>query len=285
MNLVVGATGYIGAQLHADLKNVGEVIATCSSQDRSEFIKCDLSAPLDFDYEMITSGTTVFLTAALSSPDVCANDYERAWAVNVTGTTEFIKQSISRGACIIFFSSDTVYGEKSEEFDETATPSPAGEYAEMKYAVEMAFMDSPQFKSIRLSYVFSKDDKFTKYLVGCVEKGETASIFHPFYRSVIHRDDVVEGAIVLARNWDDVPQRIINFGGPEVVSRIEYAEALRDTIFSNLKFDVEEPDEDFFKNRPRVIRMQSNILAKLLGREQLTLQEASVIEFSNRYPS
>ena len=95
----------------------------------------------------------------------------------------------------------------------------------------------------------------------------------------------LNGAISLTHNWENVPQQVINFGGPEVVSRIKYAEALRDTVFPNLKFDVEEPDEEFFKNRPRVIRVQSNILAELLGREQLTLQEAAAIEFSKRYIS
>lgn len=280
MNLIVGATGYIGSRLYADLKETSEVIATSSSSKRSGLVTCDLAAPLDFDFDIIKPETCVFLTAALSSPDICANEYDRAWAVNVTGTSVFIEQAMARGARIIFFSSDTVYGEKDEEFDETATCSPAGEYAEMKYAVESAFLGSPLFKSIRLSYVFSKEDKFTQYLASCVDRDEIASIFHPFYRSVIHRNDVVEGVIALARNWHDVPQQVINFGGPDVVSRIDYAEALHDTVFPDLEYEIEEPDEEFFNNRPRVIRMQSNILVQLLGRTQTALRDAAIIEFS-----
>ena len=65
----------------------------------------------------------------------------------------------------------------------------------MKSEVEKRFLGNPFFKTIRLSYVFSREDKFTKYLVGCAQRDEEAELFHPFYRAIIHRDDVVEGAL------------------------------------------------------------------------------------------
>ena len=150
----------------------------------------------------------------------------------------------------------------------------------MKHEVEKRFLSNPLFKAIRLSYVFSREDKFTKYLSGCAERGEEADIFHPFYRAIIHRDDVVEGALALAQRWEDFPQGIINFGGPAVLARTEFGEVLRDTALLNLRFRVTEPDAEFFKNRPRVIRMVSPILASLLGRPAHTLREAAVIEFN-----
>ena len=99
--------------------------------------------------------------ASISAPDICAREHERAWSVNVTGTSEFISRTIERGGRVIFFSSDTVYGECEDPFDESALCKPAGEYAEMKHKVERRFIENPSFKSIRLSYVFSREDKFT----------------------------------------------------------------------------------------------------------------------------
>ena len=223
----------------------------------------------------------MFLTAAISAPDICAREHDRAWAVNVTGTSAFITGAIKRGARVIFFSSDTVYGEREDEFDECATCNPAGEYAVMKREVEKRFFGNPSFKAIRLSYVFSHEDKFTHYLAGCARRNEEVDLFHPFFRAIVHRDDVVAGALALAKRWHEIPEQVINFGGPQVLSRVEFAKCLREVHFHDLRFKVTEPDADFFKNRPRVIAMTSSVFDRLLGRPPRTLCEAARMEFSS----
>lgn len=276
---VVGATGYIGSVLFDYSKKLGTAFGT-SSVEVSSLLFLRLDASSDFDYRKISAGDVVLLTAAISAPDICAHEHDLAWNVNVTGTSIFIANVIARGGRVVFFSSDTVYGEREDEFDESAACSPAGEYAVMKHEVEQRFAGNPSFKAIRLSYVFSREDKFTKYLVGCARRNEEAELFHPFYRAIVHRGDVVEGALALAHRWDEFPQEVINFGGPEVLSRIDFADCLIDAGLSELKYSVIEPDVDFFKNRPRVIAMTSEILPKLLGRPSRSLTDAARFEFS-----
>lgn len=275
---VIGGRGYVGAALYSSTQDGAIGFATASSESEG-FLRLRLEMPGDFANLPISFGDVVFLTAAISSPDVCAREHDRAWAVNVTGTSEFVAKVISRGARVVFFSSDTVYGERDAAFDESVIINPAGEYAEMKAEVERRFLGNPLFKSIRLSYVFSREDKFTKYLSGCAERGEEADLFHPFYRAIVHRNDVVDGALALARRWDEFPQQVINFGGPEVFSRIDFAECLQRNALPSLRFRVTEPGDEFFKNRPRVIAMTSDILPKLLARPSRTLVEAARIEF------
>ena len=276
---VIGGRGYIGAALFSSIPAGVFGFATASSESEG-FLRLRLDVPGDSANLPISSGDVVFLTAAISAPDVCAREHERAWAVNVTGTVEFVSRAISRGARVIFFSSDTVYGEHGDVFDESATTNPAGEYAEMKAAVENEFVGNSLFKAVRLSYVFSRQDKFTRYLAGCADRGEEADLFHPFCRAIVHRDDVVEGCLALARRWDDFPQQVINFGGPEVLSRVDFAEALKQHPMRNLQFRVTEPGEEFFRNRPRVIAMSSGIFMRLLGRPCRALDEAIRIEFA-----
>lgn len=275
---VIGASGYIGKLLYKKAKQQFCVYGTTFSNS-SELIHLSLYAPDNFDFELIEKNDVIFFTAAISAPDICSTDFKRSWEINVIGTSKFISNAILRGARVVFFASDTVYGEIDDRFDEQALGNPAGEYAAMKYAVEMQFLGNPLFKSIRLSYVFSKEDKFVNYLSGCAERGEEAELFHPFYRAIIHRDDVIEGVISLALRWDYFPQKVINFGGPELLSRIEFAEDLKLIAFPNLKYRVTEPGDEFFKNRPRVIAMSSDILPTLLGRPTRTLAEAARIEF------
>jgi len=278
--LIVGATGYIGSALFANANKVGSALGT-SSSGGNDLLPLRLDAPADFDYGKIRSGDVVLLTAAISAPDICAREHDRAWAVNVTGTSSFIQSVIDCGARVVFFSSDTVYGEREDAFDESVACNPAGEYAEMKCEVEQRFSGNASFKAIRLSYVFSREDKFSRYLAGCAERNEEADLFHPFFRAIVHRGDVVEGALALAACWDDVPEQVINFGGPQVLSRIEFAECLRETHLHDLRFKVTEPGADFFKNRPRVIAMRSPVFSRLLGRPPRSLCEAALLEFGS----
>jgi dTDP-4-dehydrorhamnose reductase len=241
-------------------------------------LKLRLDMPDAFDYDEV-GRSVVFLTAAVSSPDICARECERARAVNVIGTSTFIKNAIERGARVIFFSSDTVYGEREEEFDEDTACNPAGEYAAMKREVELRFAGNPSFKAIRLSYVFSREDKFTQYLSSCAQRNEEAKLFHPFFRSIVYRDDVVEGALALAERWHEFPEQVINFGGPQILSRVDFAEHLRNIHLHALRFKVTEPNADFFLNRPRIIAMNSPIFTRLLGRVPHTFFEAAHLEF------
>lgn len=278
--IIVGGSGYIGKKL-VDQSKIKFPTKYTSSKPSQSALQLDLRSPSQFDYDVIEKGDTILLSAAISAPDVCSNEFDMAWSINVTGTIEFIENVISHGGRVIFFSSDTVYGEKVDKFDETATSNPAGEYAEMKHAVEKRFSSEPSFKAVRLSYVFSSADKFTKYLVGCAQGEEEADLFHPFYRAIIHRDDVIEGVLALAERWSEFPHKVINFGGPEVISRVDFAECLKQTSLPNLRFKITQPHDDFFKNRPRTIAMTSDVLTKLLGRSNRTLKEAASIEFKD----
>lgn len=279
---VVGASGYIGQRLFSEASRVCETYGTTSvvAKAGEALLLLQLEKPEAFDYSAIGDGDVVFLAAAISSPDVCAREHDRAWATNVTGTAAFIENVLSKGGRVIFFSSDTVYGEREVGFDETASCTPAGEYAVMKHEVENRFLGNPLFKSIRLSYVFSREDKFTKYLSGCAERNEEAEIFHPFFRAVVHRDDVVAGALALALRWNEFPQPAINFGGPEVLARTDFAQILQQSALPCLRFRVTQPAAEFFENRPRIIAMQSAVLPKLLERPVHALAEAASIEFA-----
>ena len=277
--IIIGATGYVGNVLFSRSKDIGNALGTSSKINDDGLIHFCLDSPLDFDYSLIESGDVIFLTAAISSPDICKREFDRAWGVNVTGTSEFISKAIKLGARVIFFSSDVVYGECDREFDESYLGSPAGEYAQMKHEVERRFFGNPYFKSIRLSYVFSHEDKFTRYLIESSSKNIVADLFHPFCRAIVHRDDVISGALNLADRWNDIPDQIINFGGPQVLSRIDFAECLREAHLKELRFKVTQPDEAFFYNRPRVIAMTSPILEMLLGRAPRSLLNAASLEF------
>jgi len=270
--MVVGASGYIGRPL---LERAGLLARGTSSTGGGGLLRLNLEQPSAFDHAQIDEGEVILFLAAISSPDACARRRYWVHSINVEGTSAFIEGVLARGAKVVFFSTDAVYGEQTLPFDETLEPSPVGAYAEMKCAVEQRFLGEAGFRTVRLSYVFSRWDSFTRYLFGCAADGLVAEVFPSFARSVVSRDDVISAALFIARNWADVGERVINFGGPDILSRAEFAGVLRAGILPELKIVEKDPDESFFLSRPRKIAMQSPIMDRLLGRPRLSLELAA----------
>jgi len=277
--IICGASGYIGKRLveRARAQAHFEVLATSSRPQPGAWL-LDLARPDLFDANLVQANDVLVLAAAISSPDVCEREHARAWATNVTGTAALVERIRGRGARVIFLSSDTVYGEQPDPFDERMACKPAGPYAEMKHEVERRFSGDAGFRSLRLSYVFSAADRFTRYLADCAARGMPAEIFDPFVRAIVHREDVVEVILAMAQRWPDLPQGVLNVGGPAALSRAEYAATLRDMVWPHLQLAMVTPDAQFFRNRPRHIAMQSPELAALLGRSPRTLAAAAAAE-------
>ena len=184
---IIGANGYIGTKL-------------CNEMDKQNIqYDCysDIADSKCKEYNLINSDNNklgfeendvVILLAAISSPDVCQNNYDFAYSVNVTGTSKLIDYCINNKVKVIFMSSDTVNGPTKEIHDEYSEVNPFGNYAKMKYEIECKYRNNPLFKTLRLSYVLSDSDKFISYLTSCVNNNEKAEVFRGLYRNV-QRDD------------------------------------------------------------------------------------------------
>lgn len=272
---IVGSSGYIAKHL---------MTAFTSRLANCELVKIDmigdvdlplqLTMPAEFDYDKLKGIDYVIFTAAVSGPDMCANEYEKCWDINVTGTSYFIREAIKRDVKVLFFSSDAVYGDiPGHIYDEDSETQAYTAYGKMKKAIEDEFKGSPLFKCIRLSYVASANDKFISYCLGCIRKGETADIFHPFYRNCTTVSDVVSAIVWLLGNWDAFNSFVLNVTGTELVSRIRMADELNRYFGNKLKYVVSKPDDGFFKNRPQVTQMKSKYLYALGIVEEQTFTE------------
>ena len=153
----------------------------------------------------------------------------------------------------------------------------------MKAVVEKRFEGNSNFKALRLSYNFHKDDRFTQYLRQCAESGVEAEIFDPLTRAVVHRDDTVDAILSIAANWDNAEGQYINCGGPHVLSRQQFTEIVKKSALPTLKFKVTAPPAKFYADRAAFSEMHSPNLEKILGRKRHTIQEAVELEFGIGY--
>lgn len=270
MNLIIGKNGFIAKKL---LKR-GQYKVTTSNELSSDDVYLDLKNSESFDYSYINEQTNIIFLAAISSPDICNNNYDEAYKVNVTGTKSFIEEAIKKGAKVLFFSSDVVYGNTIEKVDEDSKTNPFGNYARMKDEIEKAFENEKNFKVFRLSYVLSKEDKYLSYLKNCIDNNEIAEVFHPFSRKVVYIEDVLKAIENILMKWDDFENQKFNICGDEDVSRKDIADFYNKAIGNKLGYKILEPDEKFWEARPKDINITSIYLEELLERKPTKIQNA-----------
>jgi len=277
--LVVGKNGFLAKKLAPCLNPRSRVLYTSSREVSHDTLSLDLLKPKEFDYGAIDSSTRVVLLAAISSPDLCANKYDLAYAVNVSGTAYFIEQCLARKAKVLFFSSDTVFGECAVQVDETSDVNPIGPYANMKRVVESRFAGEIDFKTLRLSYVFSREDKFTSYLHKCALSEVEAEIFRPILRRVVYLNDVLGAIKALCESWSVVDAQVINACGPDLLSREDIATMYQEEVNAALRLKISEPTEAFFAARPKCINMGSGVFSRVIGYEPTAIRQAMRREF------
>lgn len=261
---LVGSSGYIAEYIlrrFAEESDIESVLKLDRNPDSDAFL--DLQEAEKFDYSLLDDINFIVFTAAISGPDKCAEEYDSCWAVNVTGTSYFIREAFNHNCKVLFFSSDAVFGDIPgaiyTEESETQAYTP---YGRMKKAVEDEFKGNPLFKAIRLSYVASAKDRFVTYCLNCINNGETADVFHPFYRNVIVVSDVVDIVTFFAKHWDEYEPTFLNVAGKELVSRVRIADELNRHLGGTLKYTVSMPGAEFFTNRPRITQMKSLYMQK-----------------------
>ena len=278
---IIGADGYIGTKIRQYLPQ--EIKPICyDTQEKEEIRPIDLTKAEAFDFSQVRKGDFILFLAAISRPDLCKNQKEMAYRVNVEGTARFLQCFSEIGAHTLFFSSDTVYGETTmQKVNELSPCVPFGPYAEMKHEIEVRFADDLNIKIFRLSYVFSKEDRFTSYLAKCAKENTEAGVFESFYRSVVYINDIFDAVIALSERFDQFSNSIFNLSGPEVLSRKDIAQLYRETINPELQFRAVDPPEDFFDARPPIIATESLYLEKLLNRKATNIREALQQENKN----
>jgi len=271
---IVGSTGLVGTFLLNNLVFESNVdIKALSRRAKNPADQLDLVKVSKFDFNSITEDAVVVFCAAMSSPDECENDPVQSNKINILGTRYFIENSLDRGAKVIFLSSDTVYGSSVAEVNELSSLNPLGLYANQKAEIESIFCDNENYISLRLSYVFSSNDKYTKYLLSCARLKNVAEVFDPFFRRVVYINDIREVVQGLVNSWHSTDTKTLNMCGPELLSRKHIADAVK-SVVPSLNYKIVSPPAAFFQKRPEYINMGSVYINAVLGKNTLAIADA-----------
>lgn len=266
---VVGSTGFIGNSLVNNLLYKNHSVIGINRNEGSEFY-LDLSKSDNFNYEIFDSCDFLIFSAAISSPDICDKLYDESYKINVTGTKHVITEALDRRCKVIFLSSDAVFGnDHGFARNESHATNPNSAYGSMKKEIEDYFYKNNLFKTIRLSYVVSNEDKFTQYLIKCLEEDCVAEIYHPFYRNCVTLNEVHLAIDWLINTWDLFDSGILNLCGPELISRVRIVDEINRIGGLSIKYKVMYPDKQFFQNRPEISEMVSLYMHRIIEDYQI----------------
>jgi dTDP-4-dehydrorhamnose reductase len=248
--LITGASGFIGGHLLLGLSKAGhEAVAVCGANKvATEVAACAASVECcDLRDETAVRALTakvrpeaIVHAAALCNTGVCQKDPAKARAVNAGGTDNLCAAALASGGgsapLFIYFSTDLVFdGKRAPEggFSETDSPKPLSTYARSKFEGE-EFVRRYGGRSVVLRTALSyggriaSSEGFMGWLRGGLAEGKEVSCFIDEFRTPICTDDIIAAveAVLSCPPGALDSQSLLHLGGPERISRYEFALAL-----------------------------------------------------------
>lgn len=234
--LITGANGFLGYSLSALLLQKGiTVIATGNGPCRLPFegeplfsyLPMDITVPGDLHQQINKAAADIIVhAAAMSKPDECEFNREKAFAVNVKATADLLEAAALQKAYFLFLSTDFIFDGVSGMYREEDEPGPVNYYGQTKLQAELMTRQYPFDYSIaRTVLVYGNNLSGRKNILGMVkeklEKGEVFKVVDDQLRTPTFIEDLSLGI------WKMIEQRakgIFHIAGEEQMTPYEMAE-------------------------------------------------------------
>ena len=135
---VVGASGFVGRHLWASYQHeFPDCVGTSHLKAGPGLTPFDIRKPDLSALRLEQTGhRAVVIASAVSNVAYCEREREAAYAVNVTGTLELIRQMGRTSLSVVFISSDYVFDGAVGHYDDDTSTNPTTEYGRQKAIVE-----------------------------------------------------------------------------------------------------------------------------------------------------
>lgn len=264
---VIGASGFVGRHLWAAYRaRYPDCVGTTFSSAKPELAQFDIRSPDFAALRLAETGHEAVLIAS-AKPNIayCEQNKSEAYAVNVRGTLELVRQIGRTGMQVIFLSSDYVFDGKGGPYDDDHPTAPTTEYGRQKAEVERRIPElTDNFLVLRLSKIYGVRkgertllDEMAELLAARKEVlAARDQIFCP-----THVDDLVEAIVAIQ---DRKLGGVINVCNPEGWSRADIATELAREMGAppELVRRISLDDIPVMQGRPLDTSMRSSRLAR-----------------------
>jgi dTDP-4-dehydrorhamnose reductase len=234
--LITGGSGLLGQYLNRTLSKNNDILTLY----KTNVGNCKNYNSLNLDITDFAGMKNVFEnfnpdalihTAGFTRPEACSEDNKKdVFNTNVEATKILSQLCDSHKAKLIFTSTDLVYdGNIGGMLKENSFINPVSMYAETKIKAEKEIENIfDNFIILRTSLLigFGLNHSVNNFhmMYNNLKEGKSPRLFSDQYRtpfSLVNASEIISGLVK-----SDVKNTILNFGGPERVSRVELGELL-----------------------------------------------------------
>lgn len=265
---ITGGSGFLGQYLNRVLSEKHQILTTFYSHTGN----CKNYNSLQLDLRNLAELRKIFInflpdvvihTAAISDTILNPNvSTKEVYEINVNVTEELAKLCQEFNAKMVYTSTDLVYaGYRGSYLKEDAKLIPVSLYAETKLMGEVKIRQVfNKYIILRTALLFgfglNHSRSHFQYLYEQLRNNKPVKVFIDQFRSPI---SVIEAARLINNMLDkNINGEIINFGGPERVSRYELAERLCDIAGFDKKLLIKIKLDDM-PELPKVEDVSMNI--------------------------
>lgn len=227
--VVTGASGTLGWTLCEMLAHRCDIMGTYLSHpcvpEGARGVELDLGDRSSIRAMLQSARPDIIIhAAAISDPDQCENDAERAFRVNFEATHEIALMAAELGARLVYVSTDLVFDGKKGDYREEDPPCPLSIYGMSKLRGEEAVLEAcPGALVLRSTLIYGFGSPASKTFLGRMlenlSDGRRIQLFTDQMRNPILVDDLAEG---IFRAIEASLSGLYHLGGGEAASRYEF---------------------------------------------------------------
>lgn len=215
-------------------------------------------------------------TAAITNPDVCEEDKDLAYRVNVTGTENLVQAAKITRTKFIYLSTDLVFNGCSSFYREDDTPDPLSYYARTKLEGEkIVAANSKIYCIVRTAVIYGpsiQGGSFSEWIIQKLKEGKQVPLFVDQFRSPILVTNLARALLEICRR--DITG-LYHLGGADRINRLDFGRILaREYGFSETNLSPVAMDDFGFKApRPKdcsfdISRAKKTFQVRFLGAKE-----------------
>jgi dTDP-4-dehydrorhamnose reductase len=295
--IILGGSGYLGQFLIQALSLNYRILYTYSSKelpDANENVhafQVDLKTGTGLEEVFSHAGSSLLAIincAAISSPASCEGENQAmARALNVPHQLlKHLEQlSTSRKSLLIHLSTDQVYDGSKAMWKEDGPLAPVNAYGKSKVEAETEIRARWQNHVIlRSSIIYGpkppfmpvSSERFLQFIERSLQGSTPVTFFHDEWRSVVYVQDIVKVVSILVEKEGLEGGVTFNMGGPERISRLEFAIAVADSRGISKDLIVSASCKEVLRpiKSPQDISMNVSKIEEMLKLKMTPLREA-----------
>lgn len=236
--LITGASGLLGSDIAfaAEKRNI-DIIKLCY-KSRDGFISLDLTTEEGMSQVGSLDWDAIIHTAALKDPDICENNADESYRINVWTSEQLAKLAVEKGAKFVYISTDYVFSGKNPPYFEDSNPTPVNYYGETKLLGEMKILETVVGASslrVPILYGIGAGVEMSALLsdtLKALDSETTCNMDDSIIRYPTYTGDVANAAL---RLLDKSPGGIFHFSGSDKSTKFKITKCFAKVLNRSMK--------------------------------------------------